>query len=206
MAHLHPHRFDDDQVSQKYLDRAIVEIHSLGDEIGACGLCEHDESRVLGTGHPLADVLLLKWAPTQRELADGVAFSGRSGEAIRRSVERIGVDPLDLYGTNCIKCSTAPTPCMRERCPSWLLREIRIVEPKLLVIMGELSLEALNGLEVQDASQVEAKECEVQRWTHACDAIWCPDIDKSLDRSDAKKRFWRSFRSVGEWYAERPPF
>ena len=208
MSHLHPHRADEDQVFQKYLDRAIVDIHELGDEIGACGHCDHDDvdQRVLGTGHPLADIMLVKWSPAPAELDEGVAFHGRAGEAIRRSVERLAVDALDLYGTNCIKCSTSPTPCMRERCPSWLLREIRIVEPKLLVVMGTESLDAVNGLEVPDASTLEPRSGAVQRWTHACEAIWCPDIDESLDRPASKQAFWRAFRVLGDWYAEKPPF
>jgi uracil-DNA glycosylase len=208
MAHLHPNRADDDQVFQKYLDRAIVDIHALGDDIGACGMCEHDDSmrRVLGTGHPLADVMLVKYAPVRSELDEGVAFHGRAGEAIRRSVERLAVDPLDLYGTNCIKCASHPTDCMRERCPEWLLREIRIVEPKLLVIMGTPSLEAVNALGVPDAWTLDPTPGVVQRWTHACEAIWCPDIDDSLDRPASKQAFWRAFRVLGEWYAEKPPF
>lgn len=208
MSHLHPNRADHDQVFQKYLDRAIVDIHALGDEIEACGLCEHDASaaRVLGTGHPLADVMLVKWSPVASELDEGVAFHGRSGDAIRRSMERLAVDPLDLYGTNCIKCSSHPTDCMRARCPEWLLREIRIVEPKLLVVMGEASLAAVNALGVPDSSRLRAVTGEVQRWTHACEAIWCPDIDESLDRPASKQAFWRAFRILGDWYAEKPPF
>lgn len=209
MSHLHPHRADDDQVFQKYLDRAIVDIHALGDEIGACGRCDHDPARVqrvLGTGHPLADIMLIKWSPQAAELDEGVAFHGRSGEAIRASVERLAVDPLDLYGTNCIKCSTEPTECMRERCPEWLRREIRIVEPKLLVVMGDEALEAVNALDVPGAAVLAAAPGLVQAWTHACEAIWCPDIDASLDRPVSKQQFWEAFRVVGGWYADKPPF
>lgn len=209
MAHLHPNRAEHDQVFQKYLDRAIVDIHALGDEIEACGLCDHDQphdGRVLGTGHPLADVMLLKYSPTSAELDEGVAFHGRSGEAIRRSVERLAVDPLDLYGTNCIKCSAEPTPCMRERCPGWLLRELRIVEPKLLVVMGAAALAAVNALDREEARPLAPSPGEVQRWTHTCEAIWCPDIDESLDRPASKQVFWQAFRTLGAWYADKPPF
>jgi uracil-DNA glycosylase family 4 len=208
VSHLNPQASDDDQVAQRYLDRAIVDIHALADEIGACGRCDHDERdlRVLGTGHPMADIMLIKWAPGRDELDEGVAFNGRAGEAIRRSVERLAVDPLDLYGTNCIKCSTAPTPCMRERCPEWLLREIRIVGPRMLVIMGEEALGAVNGLHQPEATTIEARPGALQRWTHTCEAIWCPDIDQSLDRPASKQAFWRAFRTLGEWYADKPPW
>lgn len=207
MSHLNPHASDHDQVFQKYLDRAITEIHALGDEISACGRCTHDDdARVLGTGHPLADIMLVKWAPLPAELDEGVAFHGRAGEAIRRSMERLAVDPLDLYGTNCIKCASEPTPCMTDRCPDWLHREIRIVEPKLLVVMGHEALGAVNALPVDDAQRIEARPGELQRWTHTCEALWCPDIDDSLDRPASKQAFWRAFRTLGDWYAEKPPF
>lgn len=207
MAHLHPHRGEDDQVFQKYLDRAITDIHVLGDEIEACGLCDHDgDRRVLGTGHPLADVMLLKWKPTMEELDEGVAFHGRTGEAIRASMARLAVDPLDLYGTVCIKCSAQPTPCMRDRCPEWLLREIRIVEPRMIVVLGHEALATLNGLDVQGAERVDALPGDVQTWTHACDVLWCPDIDEALDRPASKQAFWRALRSLGDWYSDKPPF
>ncbi|MBC7462022.1 MAG: uracil-DNA glycosylase, partial [Thermoleophilia bacterium] len=88
----------------------------------------------------------------------------------------------------------------------WLHREIRIVEPKLLVVMGHDALGAVNGLPVDDATLLEARPGELQRWTHTCVALWCPDIDDSLDRPASKQAFWRAFRALGDWYAEKPPF
>lgn len=208
MSHLHPHRADADQVFQKYLDRAISQINVLGDDIEACGLCEHDadSARVVGTGHPLADVMMIKYAPQPSELDEGVAFFGRAGEAILKGTARLNVDPLDLYGTNCIKCSTTPTPCMHERCPTWLSREISIVEPKLLMVMGYDALGVVNGLDQVDTDTLVAEPGRMQRWNHTCQAIWCPDIDESLDRPASKQAFWRAFRALGEWYADKPPW
>lgn len=207
MAHLNPQCSEQDQVFQKYLDRAITEIHELGAELTACGFCEHDANRpALGTGHPLADVMLIKWAPTAEELEHGVAFHGPAGDAIMASINRLGVDPLDIYGTNAIKCATHATECQLERCTEWLVREVQIVEPRLLVIMGTEALAAVNALGVPDAATIEAVPGDLQQWTHTCDAIWCPDIDRSLERPASKTAFWRAFRSLGEWYADKPPF
>ena len=58
---------------------------------------------VLGSGHPLADVFLLKYGPQPSEIQEGVAFYGRAGQAILKSLQRLGVDPLAVYGTNCLK-------------------------------------------------------------------------------------------------------
>lgn len=208
MSHLHPHRSDDDQIFQKYLDKAIAEINDLTEQMRTCGLCDHDAefSPVLGTGHPLADMFLVKYTPRASELEEGVAFHGPAGEAILASVRRLDLNPLDLYGTNCIKCSTAPTACQQDRCPTWLRTEIGVVEPKLVVVMGEPALEVMNGLGIEDAAELGARPGEIQRWTHTCELVFCPDIDESLDRPAAKRDFWRAFRSVGEWYADRPPW
>ena len=65
-----------DEIYEKYLQKAITEINELGDEISkAAG----DRVPVLGSGHPLADVFLLKHRPQAAEVQEGVAFYGRAG-------------------------------------------------------------------------------------------------------------------------------
>ena len=58
---------------------------------------------VLGSGHPLADVMLLKYEPQPQEIQEGVAFFGRAGQAVLKSLQRLHVDPMAVYGTNCLK-------------------------------------------------------------------------------------------------------
>ena len=93
-----------DEIQERYLRRAISEVNELGDELLALG----DELRVpvLGSGHPLGDIMLLKHAPTQSEIHEGVAFFGRAGQALLKSLDRLSVDPLAVYGTNCLKFGT----------------------------------------------------------------------------------------------------
>ncbi len=66
-----------DEIYERYLQKAIAEINELGDELARAG----DELRVpvVGSGHPLADVFLLKYAPQPPEIQEGVAFFGRTG-------------------------------------------------------------------------------------------------------------------------------
>lgn len=75
-----------DEIYERYLKKAISEINVLGDELSRAG----DELRipVLGSGHPLADVFLLKYAPQPSEIQEGVAFFGRSGQARTRGSRR----------------------------------------------------------------------------------------------------------------------
>ena len=123
-----------DEIYERYLKKAIAEINELGDELARTG----DELRVpvVGSGHPLADVILLKYLPLPPEIQEGVAFFGRSGQAVLKSLQRLHVDPLAVYGTNCLKFGTEDPA----DAAAWLTREIHIVQPKLIVVMGERSV------------------------------------------------------------------
>ena len=82
-----------DEIHEKYLRKAITEINELGDEIAkAAGGAAVP---VLGSGHPLADVFLLKHNPLASEAQEGVAFYGRAGQAILKSLQRIDQQARD---------------------------------------------------------------------------------------------------------------
>ena len=190
-----------DEIYDRYLKKAIAEINELGDELAAAG----DELRVpvLGSGHPLADVLLVKHAPTPTEIQEGVAFFGRSGQALLKSLQRLGVDPLAVYGTNCLKFGTEDAA----EASSWLLRELHIVQPKLVVVMGAPAVAFLNELRFPLSDPLDAARLgEVCRFTPTIEALVTPDIDESLDDQTEKTRFWNAFKALGPWWAEQPPY
>jgi uracil-DNA glycosylase len=189
-----------DEIYEKYLQKAILEINELGDEIArAAGGARVS---VLGSGHPLADVFLLKWAPQPAEVQEGVAFYGRAGQAILKSLQRLRVDPMAVYGTNCLKFADGD----EEESRPFLVRELHIVGPKLLVPMGERAVAFLNSLEFPLADAVDSGEDGLQRWTPTIQALVVPDIDESLDEQPAKTRFWNAFKALGPWWAELPPY
>ena len=190
---------DTDEIYQRYLDKAIKEILRLEHE-----LVEAAEGRPLAqpTGHPLASVFLLKYGPQAQELQEGVAFHGRAGHALKRSLERLHVDPREVFGTNCVKFAGADAETSR----AWLKRELRIVQPRLVVVMGEDALEFLNGLAFPLGRPVEARLGELQQFTPTIEALLVPDIDSSLDEQPAKTAFWNAFKTVGPWWAALPPY
>jgi uracil-DNA glycosylase family 4 len=189
-----------DEIYEKYLAKAIAEANELGHEIAAAA--SQRETPVLGSGHPLADIFLLKERPRPSELQEGVAFYGRSGDAILKSLQRLGVDPLAVYGTNCLKYDREADDAAR----AFLIRELHIVQPKLLVVMGEAALSFVNALEFPLSQRLEPTVGEIQRWTPTVEALVTPDIDASLDEQAAKTRFWRAFKAVGPWWTELPPY
>jgi uracil-DNA glycosylase family 4 len=189
-----------DEIFEKYLQKAIAETNELGDEIArAAG---EGQVPVLGSGHPLADVFLLKHAPQPAEVQEGVAFFGRTGQALLKSLQRLHVDPLAVYGTNCLKLVGGDD----EEARSWLARELHIVQPKLVVVMGDEALAFLNSLKFPLADALEPELGELQRFTPTIQALHVPDIDESLDEAPAKTRFWNAFKALGSWWAELPPY
>jgi uracil-DNA glycosylase len=189
-----------DEIFEKYLQKAIAETNELGDEIARAA----GEGRVpvLGSGHPLADVLLLKHSPQASEVQEGVAFYGRAGQAILKSLQRLRVDPMAVYGTNCLKFADGDP----EEARPWLVRELHIVQPKLAVVMGEAALGFLNELEFPLSEPVQAELGKLLRFTPTIEALYVPDIDESLDEQSAKTRFWNAFKALGPWWAELPPY
>jgi uracil-DNA glycosylase family 4 len=197
----------DDEIREKYLERAIRELNTLTRELQNCRACPRgNRMPVLGSGHPQADVFLLKHAPRPSEVEEGVAFYGRSGSALMKSLKRLSIDPLAVYGTVCVKCPVADTGLADPGCVARILDELAIVQPKIVVVMGEEALAVLNDLDVPLARPVRAQPGTVQTLTPAIDALYTPDIDDALDEQDAKRAFWSAFRVLGEWYAELPPY
>jgi uracil-DNA glycosylase family 4 len=197
----------DDEIREKYLERAIRELNTLTREIQSCDHCPRGNLMpVLGSGHPQADIMLLKYAPVASEIEEGVAFYGRAGSALMKSFKRLGVDPLAVYGTVFVKCPVGDTDLSAPECRGRVMQEFAIVQPRMIVVMGETALEELNDIGVPMGRRLEAKPGELQRLTPSCEAIWCPDIDASLDDEAAKREFWRAFRALGEWYADLPPY
>ena len=189
-----------DEIYERYLQKAITEINELGDEIAhAAG---EGQFPVVGSGHPLADIFLLKYGPQASEAQEGVAFYGRAGQAVLKSLQRLHVDPLSIYGTNCLKFAGQKEGQAR----AMLTREVHIVQPKLLVAMGDDTLRFVNELEFALADALEPRLGELQRFTPTIDALVVPDIDASLDEQERKTEFWNAFKALGPWWAELPPY
>ena len=197
----------DDQIREKYLERAIRELNSLTRDLQGCTHCPRGNLMPgLGSGHPQADIMLLKYSPQPSEVEEGVAFYGRSGAALMKSLKRLSIDPLAVYGTLCAKCPVPDSSLADWACSSRVLDEIAIVQPRVIVTMGDDALAALGEMHVPLARELVAEPGIVQRLTPTIEVIYTPNIDDSLDEQDAKRDFWQAFRALGEWYAAQPPY
>ena len=188
-------------IADRYLKKAIAEMNDLGHAIAeAAG---PDRVPVLGSGHPQAEIFMLKHSPQASEVSEGVAYFGRAGQAVLRSIQKLRVDPMAIYGTNCVKYEGEEDAEAHE----FLRRELHVVQPKLVVAMGQDAVACLNAAQFPLATTIEeTTPGELQKLTPTIEALVTPDVDASLDEAPAKRAFWNAFKAIGPWWSELPPY
>jgi uracil-DNA glycosylase len=197
----------DDEIREKYLERAIRELNAFARELQTCTQCPRGQLMpVLGSGHPQADIFLLKHSARPAEVEEGVAFYGRTGNALMKSLKRLNIDPLAVYGTLCVKCPVLDPVMADPGCVARLIEELAIVSPKIIVVMGDDALSVVNELDVPLRRDLSATPGELQRLTPSIEALFVPNIDDALDEESAKREFWSAFRVLGQWWADLPPY
>ena len=197
----------DDEIKEKYLERAIRELNQLTHELQDCPHCPRGKLMpVLGSGHPQADVFMLKHAPAPAEIEEGVAFYGRAGNALMKSFKRLGIDPLVVYGTLCVKCPIAEPDLAAEECVRRVVEEIAIVQPKIIVVMGEPALRV--------AQRRAGAACAPDRAARGGDPGVHADGGRALHaghrrlagRRGPEGAVLAAFRVLGTWYEDLPPY
>jgi uracil-DNA glycosylase len=197
----------DDEIREKYLERAIRELNAFAREVQSCQECPRGQLMpVLGSGHPQADIFLIKYAARPSEVEEGVAFYGRAGNALMKSLKRLSIDALAVYGTLCVKCPVLDPDMADAGCVARLAHELEIVAPKMIVVMGADALAVVNELDIPLRSELHSEPGELQRFTPSIEALYVPNIDEALDEDRAKREFWAAFRVLGQWWADLPPY
>ena len=190
----------DEDIRDKYLDRAILELNEFTRAVQTCKLCKRkDAMPIIGSGHPQADIFLLKHSPQETEIEEGVAFYGRSGTALRKAFHRLSINPLNVYGTLCIKCPVDDARQAAKKCVAKLEEEVAIVAPRIVVVMGEEALAVLNRLSLPLSKRLKPSLGKIQLLTPSIEALYIPDIDEAFTSDSSKQAFWHALRILGDW-------
>lgn len=128
-------------------------LESLKKQAMECHLCELSKSRhkvVFGEGNPHADILFIGEGPGATEDSSGKPFVGRSGELLTKMIENVLlVSRNDVYITNIVKCrpfnNEIPTPVQAHTCQPYLMKQIELIQPKLVVTLGATAYHYLTG-------------------------------------------------------------
>jgi DNA polymerase len=96
---------------------------------------------VFGDGDPDAALMFIGEAPGAEEDKQGVPFVGRAGEKLNDMIRAMGLKREDVYIANILKArppnNATPTPDEAERCGVWLVEQIRIIRPRVIVTLGK---------------------------------------------------------------------
>lgn len=129
-----------------------------------CPLCAGRTQVVFGVGDAHADLMFVGEAPGHDEDVQGEPFVGKAGQLLTRIIEAMGFKRGDCYIANVNKCrppnNRAPTPEEMERCRPFLLRQIDIVQPKVICLLGAT---AVRGL-LQSKESISSLRGRFLRW------------------------------------------
>jgi uracil-DNA glycosylase family 4 len=125
---------------------AAVEAAAVGCIL--CPLAEQGRTQVVfGVGDPHADLMFVGEGPGQREDELGEPFVGRAGQLLTRLIEGIGLQRGDVYIANVVKCrppaNRDPLPLEIEACSPWLDRQLALVQPRVIVTLGNFATKLL---------------------------------------------------------------
>jgi len=181
-----------------YYDKAEYEMNEIRSDIKGCNLCfpENSKIKVFGSGHPMADLFIVKCTFTKREGDSNIAFFGKSGDAMKKSCEKLNYDYSNLYGTDVVKCFVSEE--IRERCfkncSKFLKLEILTCQPKLILSIGELATRALDIIKMEEDEEIEFLPGNIFNFWLEIKVLVTNDLVKSFYDLEAKRQVWNDIQ------------
>lgn len=185
-----------------YYEKAEYELSEIRADIKSCNLCfpKNSKIKVFGSGHPIADLFIVKSTFTKREGDSNIAFFGRSGDAIKRSCEKLEFDYSNLYGTNVVKCFVGEE--IREKCfkncSNFLKLEILACQPRIILLMGEMATRALNLIKMEDDEEIQFIPGNVYNLWLEIKVLVTNDLVKSFYDLEVKRKVWSDIQKFFE--------
>jgi uracil-DNA glycosylase len=128
------------------------ELEKIKKQVTQCTKCELSKTRnnsVPGKGNFKSDVIFVGEAPGKNEDMKGEPFIGIAGKKLSIALENAGITRDDVYITNIVKCrppkNRVPTTNERNTCQNYLKKEIEIIKPKIICILGNTAFNSLLG-------------------------------------------------------------
>jgi len=128
-------------------------LEELEQKIKHCTKCSLGKTRtnfVFGSGNPNADIMFIGEAPGADEDLQGLPFVGRAGQLLNKLLKVVGLEREEVYICNILKCrppnNRKPLPSEIELCKPYLLKQIELVKPKVIVALGATAIEGLLNL------------------------------------------------------------
>ena len=135
---------------KRELKQNLGQLDSFFHEIKECMKCPLGATRtnfVFGVGNPKADLMFVGEAPGRDEDLKGIPFVGRAGQLLTLMLKAINLQRDDVFIANVLKCrppnNRDPQPDEIEKCEPYLLKQIELISPKLIVTLGRFASASL---------------------------------------------------------------
>ena len=188
----------------KIKDDTLLKIR---EDIGDCTRCKLHKGRnkiVFGDGSPKAELVFIGEGPGADEDQQGLPFVGRAGKLLTQMIEAMGLQRKDVYICNVVKCrppeNRAPEPDEVATCSPYLLRQIDVIRPKVIVCLGAVAAKTLLAT-TRGISQFRGQWLE---WRgHKLMATYHPAY--LLRNPNAKGEVWKDLQKVMAELGLQPP-
>ncbi|MFW6255547.1 MAG: uracil-DNA glycosylase, partial [Candidatus Sumerlaeota bacterium] len=114
-----------------------------------CRLCEERTHVVFGEGNPNAGIMFIGEAPGADEDRQARPFVGRAGKLLNQMMEEVGLKREDVFIGNMLKCrppgNRDPQPDELDTCEPWLLSQIDLIQPSIIITLGRFAAQRLTG-------------------------------------------------------------
>jgi uracil-DNA glycosylase len=175
-------------------------------ELGDCQRCKLHLRRtniVFGEGNPAADLMFVGEGPGADEDASGQPFVGRAGKLLDKIIEAIGLKRGEVYIANVVKCrppdNRTPERDEVETCQPFLFRQIKVIHPKVVVVLGAPALQCLFGA----GQSITRSRGEWRDWNGI--KVMATFHPAYLLRSpDKKKETWEDMKRVRDYLLSLP--
>lgn len=122
----------------------------IREDLGDCTRCKLHKTRhkiVFGDGNPKAELVFVGEGPGADEDAQGLPFVGRAGKLLTQMIEAMSLQRKDVYICNVVKCrppeNRKPEPDEVAQCSPFLLRQLDVISPKVIVCLGATAAQLL---------------------------------------------------------------
>ncbi len=179
--------------------KTLEELRGILDKFDGCALKATASQLVFADGNPAARVMLVGEAPGRDEDIEGLPFVGRSGKLLDRMLAAIGLDRTSVYIANIVPWrppgNRTPTPQESQICLPFILRQIELVDPDILVCLGGPSAQTLLGIK-EGITKTRGRWFTFDTGKREIRAM--PTFHPAfLLRSPLQKRFaWRDFLAI----------
>jgi uracil-DNA glycosylase len=175
-----------------------------------CELGQYRTHAVIGRGNPTADIMIIGEGPGQNEDEQGLPFVGRSGQLLEKILESVRFNSeKDVYICNIVKCrppgNRTPTPDESEACKPYLIEQIRIVNPKIILLTGATAVRGLTG-DKRGITKIRGQWIDWQGYL--CMPIFHPAYllrNPSKEPNSPKWLMWKDIQAVRAKLAELSP-